>query len=376
MWFVTLLGLAVIAPPTDAQLPPLVRPLVESLIADGERRSPATARPLALPAGTKTIAVEFTAPTFLAPSALQFEYKLSGVDEKWRTTGHRRSIQFGHLPPGAYDFAVRLGRPHGDPAHETSVAFTIAPHFFRTTMFLLTVGALVLVLVLVGHRLRIRQVAGRFRAIQTERGRIARDLHDGLAQSFTAIGYHLDALAATNKGVPETQALVEQTRTIVDHSHAQMRRSIWDLRAEGQEAGTFAERLAALTAELRSAHTSITVRCGDLPALSTLVQHEALLVAREAVTNALRHAKAAHIAVAARWEEAGFHLVVEDDGGGFGTPGARPPDHSHGGFGIIGMKERAARLDGTLSIAAGTQGGTAVTLFVPAAAARTDEERS
>jgi signal transduction histidine kinase/ligand-binding sensor domain-containing protein len=364
LWVPTLLGVAVVAEGA-ATRPAAPRPVLEAVRVDG---APARLHgPLSLPTTTRVVDVAFTAPTFTGAEALAFEYRLEGLSAAWLPAGGRRTVSLGPLAPGAYRFAVRLAG--ADAGTEATLAFRIAPPFYRRAPFLGAVGLVVALGAVGAHRLRLRRVRARFAAVEAERARIARDLHDDLAQSFTAIGYHLDALKNVVGDADPAGAIVEQARKLVDASQTQTRQTIWNLRAEAS-GGDLVARLRAIAGEAAGPGAPrIEVEAARLPALPPLVAHEAALVAREAVTNALRHAGARRIRIEAAVKEGGVRVVVRDDGSGLA------PDAAKKGFGLLGMRERAARLGGTLTIGPDEHGGTAVTLAVPTSAQQATAEK-
>jgi two-component system NarL family sensor kinase len=196
-----------------------------------------------------------------------------------------------------------------------------------------------------------------------ERTRLARDLHDTLAQGLTAIGLHLEAAAdGLPDGAPSERPLrraLELTRTSLD----QARGSIRQLRSETGPPLT--EALDAL-ARAFAAETGIRVHVrseGDSP-LPAAAEVEVLRIATEALTNIRKHAAATDVDVWLTMTARRVGLEIADNGRGF------DPRTRTSGFGIIGMRERAAMLHGRLRMSAKRGRGTRLTLVVPAEARR------
>jgi signal transduction histidine kinase len=149
-------------------------------------------------------------------------------------------------------------------------------------------------------------------------------------------------------------------RHILGETQAELRRAIWDMRqgTDGQpRLETLLERVLAQA--MVPAGTRLRLQTGDnsVP-VSGLAAHEVPLLVKEAVTNAIRHAQAKHIEVGVLSDEDGLSVWVNDDGRGM--------RESHGGgYGLIGMHERARRMQGQLSIRSAPGEGTRVGLFVP-----------
>jgi signal transduction histidine kinase len=241
------------------------------------------------------------------------------------------------------------------------------PPFWRTRSFL---GLLLVVAsaVAVGlHHLRIARLKLRQRAVAEERTRIARDLHDGLSQKLRAIGLLSDQ-ARADRSEGRAAAPLQQLQHIVHEAHAELRRAIWDMREGGghQRLETAIERVLSEIEVPAEIKLTLETSGSSLP-VSGLAAHEAPLVVKEAVINAVRHARAKHIEVGVLSDEEGLHVWVRDDGRGFSWSGSADGGT---GYGIIGMHERARRLGGVLTTNSRADGGAEISLFVPRVAER------
>jgi two-component system NarL family sensor kinase len=191
-----------------------------------------------------------------------------------------------------------------------------------------------------------------------ERTRLARELHDTLAQGLTAIGLHIEtAMDSLPDGAPAVAPLtraLELSRTAMDDARA----SIRQLRSAGSPP------LAAALSTLAHAFASETgirvhVRADGELTLRAAQEEEVLHVASEALTNVRRHAQATDVEVSAAAGAGEFRLAVADNGRGF-----RPRQRT-GGFGLIGMRERALAMGGRLQVVTGPARGTRVVLTIP-----------
>lgn len=149
--------------------------------------------------GRHYVELRYTGLSFCAPDKVQFKYKLEGLQEEWAPAGPRRSVSFGYLPPGAYRFRVTACN-NDSVWNETGAAlgFVVLPHFWQTQWFLAVVlaGAAVAGGGLVrrtGHRKLRRRLERleRERALEKERSRIAKDIHDDLGAGLTRISITL-----------------------------------------------------------------------------------------------------------------------------------------------------------------------------------------
>ncbi|TIC84128.1 ATP-binding protein [Nocardioides sp. GY 10127] len=187
-----------------------------------------------------------------------------------------------------------------------------------------------------------------------ERRRLARDLHDGLAQRVVALGYLADELVEDGEGPARETAVL--LRDEVDGLVLELRRAVHDLR--GEETGGLGPALESRLAETLAGPGSprLDLRLTESgPRLDPAEEDDVLRVAVEAVGNARRHARAGVVRV--RLERTGRDLLVEiaDDGDG----GARPRG---GHYGLHTMRERAERLGGSLTVDSPAGGGTRVML--------------
>ena len=192
-----------------------------------------------------------------------------------------------------------------------------------------------------------------------ERARFARDLHDTLTQGLTAIGLHIEAsLGAVGDGAARAQ--LQQALAVTRSSLDEARRSLRELRGSPLKGRPLAGALAALAREM-AAETGVRVhvRASDDLTLPSEVEEELFRIASEALTNIRRHAQATEVELILAQGTAAARVTIRDDGRGFEMVRASS------GFGIAGMRERAALVGGTLDIRSRTGLGTEVVVEVP-----------
>jgi len=203
-------------------------------------------------------------------------------------------------------------------------------------------------------------------AVLGERNRIARDIHDTLAQGFTGVVVNLEAAARSlrkdNIGVGLEH--IEHARDLARSCLDEARMSVRALRPES-EAPTLASGLEAQVRRFDPSGVQATLEVrGEPVLLERRTESELLRIAQECVTNALKHAGAGQVRVRLNWSIRSVVLKIEDDGVGF-DPRAR-----HEGFGLLGMHERARRIGATLSVDARPGTGTRVVTRVALHATR------
>jgi PAS domain S-box-containing protein len=222
-------------------------------------------------------------------------------------------------------------------------------------------------------------------AVLEERTRMARELHDTLAQGFAGITTQLEAAEAALANVPQSaspdslaacqaqlavcqaqlgkvQSRIEKARDLSRESLTEARRSVAALRLPALEAAPLSEALARFLTQrvLGTSAKSRYVLEGVPQALPAQIEHFLLRIGQEAIVNAVEHAQAHEINVVMSFEPGQVRLRVRDDGLGFD-----PHLPAVGRFGIVGMRERAAKAQGKLTLVSRPGGGTQIDLTVP-----------
>jgi signal transduction histidine kinase len=199
----------------------------------------------------------------------------------------------------------------------------------------------------------------RRKAILEERNRLARDIHDTLAQGFAAILMQLQAAQRQAGVLPANVATSLEIAVELARTHlAEARRSVSGLRpnvGNGESVAAALKRLADLGQ--RTSDTPIEVIVEELPRFGAGVEQEIIGIAQEALTNAVRHARARRITIkASTVRPLGFRLSVADDGRGIAR------ERAASGFGMTSMQERADRIGASLTIVTAPRNGTEVVL--------------
>jgi signal transduction histidine kinase/ligand-binding sensor domain-containing protein len=363
LWFPTSRGLAVIDP--NGRLYPLIAPTIHLVEATADGQPLDFARPARLGPGTERVQFRYTAVYLSAPERIQYWRKLEGLDPDWVRVGARRVSDFNSLKHGRYRFMVRAQVP-GGPAAERTYAFEVLPAFYETAWFrILGVLALVAVAWAIYH-LRLRQERYRFALVLEERARLAREIHDTLAQGFVGIAAQLDAVTmAMPDGNSKARQFLDLARKMARHSLTEARRAVMDLRASVLEGRDLAAALNS-GAQMWTAGSGVEVEVdvsGEKKVLPQDMEQHLLRIAQEAVANVLKHAGASKILVKLHVEARKLYLRVADNGRGFEQQDAFSSQGGH--FGLLGMRERAERLGGELRLGSHPGEGTQVEVTVP-----------
>ncbi len=209
-----------------------------------------------------------------------------------------------------------------------------------------------------------------------ERQRLAREIHDTLAQGFTSIVMHLEAAEARSDGPDDGwRHHLEAARRTARESLTESRRFLAALRPGPLESSPLPETLQRVVAEWsRETGTRATFTVVGTPRTAAPEADVTLLRAtQEALTNARRHASASHVAVTLSYLDDQVLLDVRDDGAGFDANGSAT---SSPGLGLVGMRERAARLGGSVAVESRPGVGTAVAVALPSDVPASDRETS
>jgi signal transduction histidine kinase/ligand-binding sensor domain-containing protein len=365
LWFATLKGAATVDPAHLARnrMPPLMS--IEQISVDDR---PATLDgAITIHPGGRRFAFEYTALSFAAPQKVRFKYRLEGFDHGWIDAGMLRTAYYTNLPPGRYTFQVLACNNDGvwseTPA---SISLRLEPYFYQTIWFYVLLFAATALLWYGGYRWRMRQVESRFRAVMAERNRIAREIHDTLAQGFVAVSVQLQIVSRLlGSSTDAAKQHLAQAQDLVKRGLGDARNAIWELRSQSAENQDLASQLAKMADRVTAGteiRTEIRVNGAYRP-LQQRVEGELMRIAQEAVTNAVRHAEAKRVEIQLKFSAAGVALTVQDNGRGFS---GEPPSARDGHFGIAGMKERAQQIGGTLTVSSQEGHGTQVRVEVAA----------
>lgn len=204
----------------------------------------------------------------------------------------------------------------------------------------------------------IRETRAR-EAVHEERQRLARELHDTLEQRLAGLTFTLDT---AHDALP-TAILADTTREALGAAREQVRqtasearRSIWDLRAVALESGDLSRALHEMVANYPQPPSIEVAIHGDARRLPSALENNLLRIATECVTNAVKHARASHVAVGLAFAPTAVTLTIRDDGVGFDTSQPSPDGH----FGLVGMHERAAQCHAELKVTSAPGAGTTV----------------
>ncbi len=365
LWFPTSRGLAVIDPTQTSPAPKNPTVHLLDVVVDGNSLPLDAAAAADLSPGNGRVQFRYTGIDLGAPEHIRYFYRLEGLDRDWISAGTRRITNYNSLRHGNYRFVVRA-TSLGGAFQDAAFAFRLRPHFYETSWFLYLCGAALLAAFWGLYQLRLQQIRERFSLVLEERVRLAREIHDTLAQGFVGISSQLDAVAMSLHNQAGTaHKHLDLARKMARHSLTEARRSVMDLRASALEGNDLP---AALTHAAREWTAGSTLKiqldvAGDSHKLPEEMEQNLLRIAQEAVTNAVKHSSASNVAIRLLMDHRHLSLRVADDGNGFDQGAAFSLRDGH--FGLLGMRERAERLGGELHLRSMLGRGTEVEVTVP-----------
>ncbi|MDQ3801004.1 MAG: histidine kinase, partial [Acidobacteriota bacterium] len=373
LWFPMAKGIAVINPLTakPETAPPPV--LIEEARIDGKPFD-LSADGIRIEPNQVALEIDYTALGFVGAERMRFRYRLEGLDKQWTEAGTRRTAYFSHLPYGEYVFRVTAANYDGVWNTEgASVKIVIVPPFYRKWWFyaLAVVCAFGLISLIYFLRLRRLQALNQTRAEfarrliesqESERHRIALELHDSIGQTLAVIRNRtlLGMEAGEDGKIVEMHAQLKQISEASTLALSETREIARNLHpAQIENLGL----TAALRSLVESVESATGLKCeADIDEISQNLPYDASIniyrIVQESLSNIIKHSGASFAGVRLQIENEKLVLLIEDDGRGF-TDGTNPQ-----GLGLTGMRERARMIGADLTVDSHPGEGTKVRLML------------
>jgi ligand-binding sensor domain-containing protein/signal transduction histidine kinase len=379
LWFPTIKGLVSVNPaqlnPNPYQ-PPVV---IESVLIDGESqdtnglRAPLLTR-VNVPAGKERLEIHYTSLNLASADRARFKYRLEGYEAAWTEAGQDRIARYPKLPPGSYHFQVTACNEDGVWNETSSVlAVVVAPPFWRTWWFLSAATVCFLgTIVAVVHYLsteKLQRQVEKLRqqeALEKERSRIARDIHDQLGASLTQVSL-LGELVESDKDFPdEVEAHARQISQTARDTTRTLDEIVWTVNPSNDTLDGLINYVCKYAQEyLAVAGLRFRMEVPtELPGIVIPpdVRHNVFLASKEAITNIVRHAQASAVWIRLRLDAASFILEIDDDGRGLAGLDEKAARTRNG---LRNMRKRMEDIGGSFTIAPAAEGGTGVRLGAP-----------
>jgi signal transduction histidine kinase/ligand-binding sensor domain-containing protein len=323
-------------------------------------------------AGTEVVSDGHTRYTFeyaglslTVPAKVLYRTRLEGFDRGWSAPTSRRMMTYTSLPPGDYTFRVLAANNDGVWNESgASFQFRVLPPVYRRWWFLLLAACGIAALGIALYRRRVRRLRLAFDAVLAERNRIAREIHDTLAQDMVGASLQLDLVSQmlTRNLVQEAASQVTSTRALIKEGLQHARQSIWNLRANTAQ-DALPARIEAVAARFRTDSLKVDLTLGGAyRVLPPEMEANILRIVQEALSNVQRHSGASAARVRVEYGQDKLMLEISDNGDGFAMDEVAARS---GHYGLQGMRERAAALDASFDLSSGQAKGTRIQLTVP-----------
>ncbi len=370
LYFPTLDGLAEIDLARVRQNDRVPGVVIESLIVDDKPVQ--LDGPIRLPPGGGRYEIAYTGFNYSAPRLIRFRYKLEGFDADWVDGGSGRLAVYHLLPPGSYKFRLIAGIEDSTSWNEIgkSLEFVILPPFWRTWWFAALIGLLITATALSVYRfITVLQLRRRLRelerqqALERERSRIAKDVHDDLGARLTQIGI-IGELIRRDAAKPATAELAEKLTRATREVSESVDEIVWAVNPSNDTLDRLVPYLLNYAEEFLEP-TTIRYRLNapdvipPLPVKSD-ARHNIFLVLKETLNNAVKHARASELQVNILCEASTLTVEVRDNGLGFEISQARPL-----GNGLTNMRKRMEEIGGSWTITTAPGKGTTTLIKLP-----------
>jgi signal transduction histidine kinase len=316
----------------------------------------------------QTLEIRYFGVHLTDPERVTYRYRLAGLEDSWQDAGQRTEAFYTRLAPGTYTFHVMASS--GNDVWTKAILsqpFVVLPSFYQTAWFRVLAVTVGLALIFAIFTLRVRAITRTIRARAEERAderiHIARELHDTLLQGIQGLLLNFHVAAQKMAAEDASKAMLERTLATADRIIVEGRNRVSSLRSEHLTDGELVASIENAGNDLRcDSDVQFSVqRAGSDVTLDPHVADEIFWIAREALTNAFRHAGASRISVELDYGARYFGMVCVDNGRGFD---ANSPE-KHGHWGLQGMTERARKIGGQLRLTSDRACGTQIVVSVP-----------
>jgi signal transduction histidine kinase/ligand-binding sensor domain-containing protein len=340
---------------------------VEEVVADRKHYFPDPG--LRLPPVTRDLEIDYTALSFVLPQKVRFRYRLAAHDADWQEPGTRRQAFYSDLRPGNYRFYVIACNNDGVwNEMGATLNFSIAPAWYQTAWFRIACFASVIAIGWILYRIRVQQIAtaigARFDERLAERTRMARELHDTFLQTIQGSKLVVDDGLEEPLDAKKMHRALGQVSGWLEQAIGEGRAALNSLRSSTtlkNELGPALRRAAESGVVPDEMTISVSV-IGDAQELHPIVRDELYRIGHEAIQNAKAHSRASFLEIDLTYGQ-DLALHIRDNGVGIDPRYAISGREDH--HGLQGMRERAARIRGRLTIRSSAESGTEISVIVP-----------
>jgi ligand-binding sensor domain-containing protein/two-component sensor histidine kinase len=384
LWFRTTQGAVVVDPEVAIVTHPPPPVIIQRITADNKDMATGdldsgTPGLIRIPPGRGELDIQFAALSYTAPEKNLYRYKLSGVNDDWVNSGNLRLTKYNNLPPGRYHFQVIAGNNDGVWNKQgQSVDLILEPHFWQTWWFFSICG--ISAFGFVGGtarqitRNRMQKKLTRLeqqRAIEQERTRIARDVHDELGAKLTRISFQGGIATRGLNDPSETRRQIEEMSAAAREAVSSLHEIIW---AADPKNDSLEGLIGQISHHAEEFFNACGIRCEVVVPdqiavfhIPARVRHNLFLAVKESINNAAKHARATLVLIQINVRANELEVLVSDNGVGFNkelileAPDANQRIHN----GLVNMTERLVGIRGRCEISSEIEGGTAIRFIIP-----------
>lgn len=379
LWFPTQDGAAVIDPDAVAGSGPPPSVVIESLMVDrAPVDAPLSDAPVRIAPDQQNVEIHYTGLSFGDPERMRFRYRLAGLDDDWIEAGTRRTAYYSHAPPGRYVFTVVAANADGEwTSSGATLRLDVLPPFYRTWWFLTAAALAVASLLLGGYTYRIAQLTRAQAAQQAfsrqliaaqerERQRIAGELHDSLGQSLAIIKNRALLSLSTPDDHDRARDQLQEIAGAASDVISEVKEIAHNLRPYQLDRLGLTKTIEGTVRTIESTQgLPFTVEVDRIDGLlAPDAEINLFRIIQESTNNIVKHAGATQAAVRVRKKGRTIDVTIEDNGRGFDQQSRVAVEQKRGGFGLIGMSERARLLGAEHRVRSTPGGGTTVTLSI------------
>jgi signal transduction histidine kinase len=353
--------------------------IIESVQVDGQEQNPNGPHGQSLPAvviphGRESLDIQYTGLNLDDPQQTRFRYKMEGHETGWIPAGKRRQAHYSKLLPGSYQFTVTARNADGawNPVGAT-LSVTVLPAFwqkpsFRAAFAAGLLGVIIAVVYYLSTQRLQRQLEGlrQQQALEKDRARIARDIHDQVGASLTQLSLLGEMVGSDQEDPAEVaQHAAQISQTARETAHA-LDEIVWTVNPSNDTLEGLINYICKHAQEyLAVAGLRYRLEApSQLPdsEVSPEARHNIFLAAKESVTNIVKHARASEACIRLRLGPGNFTLEIEDNGRG---PGGVTGPAAQSRNGMKNMRKRMTEIGGSFEILPGNKGGTLIRLSAP-----------
>jgi len=329
---------------------------------------------ISIPTGQRDLEIRFTGLSFTKPESTRFYYKLDGVDSDWTDAGTRRTAFYPFIPPGSYTFQVKAVSANGVVSANTAVLSVVVDKYFWQTWWFTAVVLFAAMFVgilfyqykrdqIEARRLRDVEFAKQLlNAQETERGRIATELHDGLGQNLLILKNWAQLGLDAAEDPAEVRGHLRQISETAAQSIDEARAIVRNLSPQNLKRFGLTEAIRNMVEQLQSSsgvlfNVSIENIDGIYPGQGELSIYR---IVQECLNNIVRHSESPRGDIKITRSSDGLSIIISDYGKGFRTNAYLGSDESQRGFGVRSIIQRVQLLGGEVNFESRISEGTTI----------------